>query len=65
MGNCPTKKYMPAVTSTPIVNENETSINKSGFEAEDSSVGDNEVCCYVDIKFYCKNGNKFKCVFKQ
>lgn len=56
---------MPAVTSTPIVNENETSINKSGFEAEDSSVGDNEVCCYVDIKFYCKNGNKFKCVFKQ
>ncbi|XP_058525869.1 pericentriolar material 1 protein isoform X3 [Ochotona princeps] len=43
VGNCPTKKYMPTVTSTPIVNENETSINKSGFEAEDASVGDNEL----------------------
>ncbi|XP_051689803.2 pericentriolar material 1 protein isoform X35 [Oryctolagus cuniculus] len=43
VGNCPTKKYMPAVTSTPTVNENETSTSKSVFEPEDSSVGDNEL----------------------
>ncbi|XP_072806515.1 pericentriolar material 1 protein isoform X16 [Vicugna pacos] len=42
-GNCPTKKYMPAVTSTPAVNENETSTSKSVFEPEDSSVVDNEL----------------------
>uniref|UniRef100_A0A8C3YKV0 Pericentriolar material 1 n=1 Tax=Catagonus wagneri TaxID=51154 RepID=A0A8C3YKV0_9CETA len=42
-GNCPTKKYMPAVTSTPTVNENETSTSKSVFEPEDSSVVDNEL----------------------
>ncbi|XP_016064493.1 PREDICTED: pericentriolar material 1 protein isoform X4 [Miniopterus natalensis] len=40
--NCPTKKYMPAVTSTPTANENETSASKSGFEPEDCSV-DNEL----------------------
>ncbi|XP_062069318.1 pericentriolar material 1 protein isoform X16 [Lepus europaeus] len=43
VGNCPTKKYMPAVTSTPTVNENETSTSKSVFEPEDSSIGDNEL----------------------
>ncbi|XP_045391471.1 pericentriolar material 1 protein isoform X17 [Lemur catta] len=43
VGNCPTKKYMPAVTSTPTVNENETSTSKSVFEPEDSSVVDNEL----------------------
>uniref|UniRef100_A0A8C5UTU6 Pericentriolar material 1 n=1 Tax=Microcebus murinus TaxID=30608 RepID=A0A8C5UTU6_MICMU len=43
MGNCPTKKYMPAITSTPTVNENETSTSKSVFEPEDSSVVDNEL----------------------
>ncbi|XP_034503634.1 pericentriolar material 1 protein isoform X14 [Ailuropoda melanoleuca] len=42
-GNCPTKKYIPAVTSTPAVNGNETSTSKSGFEPEDSSVVDNEL----------------------
>ncbi|XP_045844860.1 pericentriolar material 1 protein isoform X10 [Meles meles] len=42
-GNCPTKKYIPAVTSTPTVNGNETSTRKSGFEPEDSSVVDNEL----------------------
>ncbi|XP_047627817.1 pericentriolar material 1 protein isoform X28 [Phacochoerus africanus] len=42
-GNCPTKKYMPTVTSTPTVNENETSTSKSVFEPEDSSVVDNEL----------------------
>uniref|UniRef100_A0A8C4PRU9 Pericentriolar material 1 n=1 Tax=Equus asinus asinus TaxID=83772 RepID=A0A8C4PRU9_EQUAS len=42
-GNCPTKKYIPAVTSTPTVNENETSTSKSVFEPEDSSVVDNEL----------------------
>ncbi|KAG8512557.1 Pericentriolar material 1 protein [Galemys pyrenaicus] len=41
--NCPTKKYMPAVTSTPAVNENETSTSKPVFEPEDSSVVDNEL----------------------
>ncbi|XP_037382226.1 pericentriolar material 1 protein isoform X5 [Talpa occidentalis] len=41
--NCPTKKYMPAVTSTPAVNENETNTSKSVFEPEDSSVVDNEL----------------------
>ncbi|XP_012580357.1 PREDICTED: pericentriolar material 1 protein isoform X8 [Condylura cristata] len=41
--NCPTKKYMPAVTSTPVINENETSTSKSVFEPEDSSVADNEL----------------------
>ncbi|XP_069341008.1 pericentriolar material 1 protein isoform X1 [Eulemur rufifrons] len=43
VGNCPTKKYMPAVTSTPTVNENEISTSKSVFEPEDSSVVDNEL----------------------
>nr|XP_020028088.1 pericentriolar material 1 protein isoform X1 [Castor canadensis]XP_020028089.1 pericentriolar material 1 protein isoform X1 [Castor canadensis]XP_020028090.1 pericentriolar material 1 protein isoform X1 [Castor canadensis]XP_020028091.1 pericentriolar material 1 protein isoform X1 [Castor canadensis]XP_020028092.1 pericentriolar material 1 protein isoform X1 [Castor canadensis]XP_020028093.1 pericentriolar material 1 protein isoform X1 [Castor canadensis] len=43
VGNCPTKKYLPAVTSTPTVNENETSTSKSVFEPEDSSVVDNEL----------------------
>ncbi|XP_032700827.1 pericentriolar material 1 protein isoform X23 [Lontra canadensis] len=42
-GNCPTKKYIPAVTSTPAVNGNETGTSKSGFEPEDSSVVDNEL----------------------
>ncbi|XP_047710902.1 pericentriolar material 1 protein isoform X13 [Prionailurus viverrinus] len=42
-GNCPTKKYIPAVTSTPAVNGNETSTSKSGFEPEDPSVVDNEL----------------------
>uniref|UniRef100_A0A452V6A4 Pericentriolar material 1 n=1 Tax=Ursus maritimus TaxID=29073 RepID=A0A452V6A4_URSMA len=42
-GNCPTKKYIPAVTSTPAVNGNETSTSKSGCEPEDSSVVDNEL----------------------
>ncbi|KAM7111437.1 pericentriolar material 1 protein isoform 11-T12 [Molossus nigricans] len=42
-GNCPTKKYMPAVTSTPTINENETNASKSVFEPEDSSVVDNEL----------------------
>ncbi|XP_058381051.1 pericentriolar material 1 protein isoform X27 [Diceros bicornis minor] len=43
VGNCPTKKYMPAVTSTPTVTENETTTSKSVFEPEDSSVVDNEL----------------------
>lgn len=42
-GNCPTKKYMPAVTSTPTVNENETNTSKPVFKPEDSSVVDNEL----------------------
>ncbi|XP_077000704.1 pericentriolar material 1 protein isoform X3 [Tamandua tetradactyla] len=41
--NCPTGKYVPAITSTPTVNENETSASKSVFEPEDSSVVDNEL----------------------
>ncbi|XP_054980539.1 pericentriolar material 1 protein isoform X6 [Sorex araneus] len=41
-GNCPSKKYVPAVTSTPTANENETSTSKSVFEPEDSSLVDNE-----------------------
>ncbi|XP_032018271.1 pericentriolar material 1 protein isoform X21 [Hylobates moloch] len=43
VGNCPTKKYMPAITSTPTVNHHETSTSKSVFEPEDSSVVDNEL----------------------
>ncbi|XP_032143870.1 pericentriolar material 1 protein isoform X10 [Sapajus apella] len=43
VGNCPTKKYMPAVTSTPAINEHETGTIKSVFEPEDSSVVDNEL----------------------
>uniref|UniRef100_A0A8D2CWL6 Pericentriolar material 1 n=1 Tax=Sciurus vulgaris TaxID=55149 RepID=A0A8D2CWL6_SCIVU len=43
VGNCPTKKYIPAVTSTPTINENETNTSKSVFEPEDSSVVDNEL----------------------
>ncbi|XP_012880932.1 PREDICTED: pericentriolar material 1 protein isoform X2 [Dipodomys ordii] len=43
MGNCPTKKYLPAVTSTPTVNENEAGTSKSVYEPEDSSVVDNEL----------------------
>ncbi|XP_024615655.1 pericentriolar material 1 protein isoform X11 [Neophocaena asiaeorientalis asiaeorientalis] len=42
-GNCPTKKYMPAVTSTPTVNENEASTSRSAFEPDDPSVVDNEL----------------------
>lgn len=42
-GNCPTKKYIPAVTSTPTVNENETNASKSVFEPDDSSVVNNEL----------------------
>ncbi|XP_029790769.1 pericentriolar material 1 protein isoform X4 [Suricata suricatta] len=42
-GNCPTKKYIPAVTSTPAVNGNETGTSKSGLEPEDPSVVDNEL----------------------
>uniref|UniRef100_A0A2K5IP14 Pericentriolar material 1 protein C-terminal domain-containing protein n=1 Tax=Colobus angolensis palliatus TaxID=336983 RepID=A0A2K5IP14_COLAP len=42
-GNCPTKKYMPAVTSTPTVNQHETSTSKSVLEPEDSSIVDNEL----------------------
>lgn len=41
-GNCPTNKYMSAVTSTPTANENEATTSKSVFEAEDSSLVDNE-----------------------
>ncbi|KAK2093736.1 Phosphoacetylglucosamine Mutase [Saguinus oedipus] len=43
VGNCPTKKYMSAVTSTPAINEHETSTIKSVFEPEDSSIVDNEL----------------------
>ncbi|XP_030668176.1 pericentriolar material 1 protein isoform X19 [Nomascus leucogenys] len=43
VGNCPTKKSMPAITSTPTVNHHETSTSKSVFEPEDSSVVDNEL----------------------
>ncbi|XP_060237632.1 pericentriolar material 1 protein isoform X3 [Meriones unguiculatus] len=43
MGNGPTKKYLPAITSTPTVNETETSTSKSAIEPEDSSVVDNEL----------------------
>lgn len=43
MGSGATKKYLPAITSTPTVNENETSTSKSVIEPEDSSVVDNEV----------------------
>ncbi|XP_013364053.1 PREDICTED: pericentriolar material 1 protein isoform X3 [Chinchilla lanigera] len=43
VSNCPTKKYIPTVTSTPAVNENETSTSKSAFEPDDSSVVDNEL----------------------
>nr|XP_042118711.1 pericentriolar material 1 protein isoform X18 [Peromyscus maniculatus bairdii] len=43
MGSGPTKKYLPAITSTPTVNENETSTSKSVIEPEDSSVVDNEL----------------------
>ncbi|XP_039695214.1 pericentriolar material 1 protein isoform X22 [Pteropus medius] len=42
-GNCPTKIYMPAVTSTPTVNENVTNASKSVFEPEDPSIVDNEL----------------------
>nr|XP_044997542.1 pericentriolar material 1 protein isoform X4 [Jaculus jaculus] len=43
VGSCPTKKYLPVVTSTPTANENEPSTSKSAFEPEDSSVVDNEL----------------------
>ncbi|XP_064128970.1 pericentriolar material 1 protein isoform X7 [Loxodonta africana] len=43
VGNCPTKNYLPAVTSTPTVRENETTTSKSVSEPEESSVGDNEL----------------------
>ncbi|CAH6787241.1 Pcm1 [Phodopus roborovskii] len=43
MGSGPTKKYLPAITSTPTVNENENSTSKSVIEPEDSSIVDNEL----------------------
>ncbi|KAM6221494.1 pericentriolar material 1 protein isoform 1-T1 [Rhynchocyon petersi] len=43
VGNCATKNYLPAVTSTPTLHENETSTRKSVFEPEESSVVDNEL----------------------
>ncbi|XP_021120737.1 pericentriolar material 1 protein isoform X4 [Heterocephalus glaber] len=43
VSNCPTKKYIPAVISTPTVNENETSTSKSVVDPDDSSVVDNEL----------------------
>ncbi|XP_051025492.1 pericentriolar material 1 protein isoform X2 [Acomys russatus] len=43
MGNSPTKKYLPAITSTPTVNGTETNTSKSVVEPEDSSVVDNEL----------------------
>ncbi|XP_036022506.1 pericentriolar material 1 protein isoform X16 [Onychomys torridus] len=43
MGSGPPKKYLPAITSTPTVNENETSTSKSVIEPEDCSVVDNEL----------------------
>ncbi|XP_015420801.1 PREDICTED: pericentriolar material 1 protein isoform X5 [Myotis davidii] len=42
-GNCSTKKYMPAVTSTPTINENETNASKPVFEPDDSAVVNNEL----------------------
>ncbi|KAM5279446.1 pericentriolar material 1 protein isoform 6-T18 [Hipposideros larvatus] len=42
-GNCSTKKYVSAVTSTPTVNENVSNTSKPVFEPEDSSVVDNEL----------------------
>ncbi|XP_029388123.1 pericentriolar material 1 protein isoform X4 [Mus pahari] len=39
----PTKKYLPAITSTPTVNENESSTSKCVIEPEESSVVDNEL----------------------
>ncbi|XP_052018326.1 pericentriolar material 1 protein isoform X2 [Apodemus sylvaticus] len=39
----PTKKYLPAITSTPTVNGNESSTSKCVVEPEDSSVVDNEL----------------------
>ncbi|XP_036750065.2 pericentriolar material 1 protein isoform X10 [Manis pentadactyla] len=41
--NCPTKRYVPAVTSTPTVNENETRTSKSVSEPADSSEVDSEL----------------------
>ncbi|XP_040587738.1 pericentriolar material 1 protein isoform X4 [Mesocricetus auratus] len=43
LGNGPTKKYLPAITSTPTANANETSTSKSVIEPEDSSIVDNEL----------------------
>ncbi|KAL6080771.1 hypothetical protein STEG23_016044, partial [Scotinomys teguina] len=43
MGSGTTKKYLPAITSTPTVNGDETSTSKSIVEPEDSSVVDNEL----------------------
>eukprot|EP00072_Mus_musculus_P038863 XP_006509367.1 PREDICTED: pericentriolar material 1 protein isoform X7 [Mus musculus] len=39
----PTKKYLPAITSTPTVNENDSSTSKCVIDPEDSSVVDNEL----------------------
>lgn len=39
----PTKKYLPAITSTPTVNGNESSTSKCVVAPEDSSVVDNEL----------------------
>ncbi|XP_045142766.1 pericentriolar material 1 protein isoform X6 [Echinops telfairi] len=43
VGSCPIKNYLPVVTSTPTVRENETSTSKSVFEPEDAAVVDNEL----------------------
>ncbi|KAM9622271.1 pericentriolar material 1 protein isoform 13-T17 [Trichechus inunguis] len=43
VGNCPTKNYLPAVTSTPTAHENGTNTGKSVLEPEESSVVDNEL----------------------
>lgn len=40
---------MPAVTSTPTVNESVTNASKSVFEPEDPSVVDNEVLYIVPL----------------
>ncbi|XP_075412897.1 pericentriolar material 1 protein isoform X2 [Tenrec ecaudatus] len=43
VGSCPIKNYLPVVTSTPTVRENESSTSKSVFQPEDASVVDNEL----------------------
>lgn len=46
---------MPAVTSTPTVNENEASTSRSAFEPDDPSVVDNEVCCTLFLSLKEEN----------
>ncbi|KAM9194328.1 pericentriolar material 1 protein isoform 6-T8 [Dugong dugon] len=43
VGNCPTKNYLPAVTSTPTAHENDTNTGRSALEPEEPSVVDNEL----------------------